>query len=77
VKNYAIAIESFEPFDVENYQEEIICILSILCINIPEHFNVVTMAPVLLNYTHGQQLLLGVRSSTFYKLLFMLQFRFC
>ncbi|KAI6192123.1 hypothetical protein M3Y97_00302500 [Aphelenchoides bicaudatus] len=60
VKNPDIATDSFEPFDIENYQEEIICIISILCINIPEQFDVVELAPVLLGYAHGKQIILGM-----------------
>lgn len=61
VKNTPVnMIDSFEPFDVENYQEEIIWIISVLSMKIPEYFDVLELVPVLLSYTHGQQILLGV-----------------
>lgn len=66
MKNYTALTESFEAFDVENYQEEIICIISILCMNLPGIFNVAELTPILLNYTHGPQILIGVSLSKFY-----------
>jgi hypothetical protein len=59
-KNPSLTTDSFEPFDVENYQKEIVWIISTLCICIPQYFNVVELSTVLLSYTYGVQILKGV-----------------
>ncbi|CAD5234413.1 unnamed protein product [Bursaphelenchus xylophilus] len=56
----APTIESFEPFDAESYQEEVIWIISFLCFYIPSFFNVAEFAPLLLRYSYGKQLIMGV-----------------
>ncbi|CAD5229382.1 unnamed protein product [Bursaphelenchus okinawaensis] len=58
--NLTSTVDSFEPFDAESFQEEVIWIMSFLCFYIPVLFNVTEIAPLLLRYAYGKPLILGV-----------------
>ncbi|KAI6205063.1 hypothetical protein M3Y94_00750200 [Aphelenchoides besseyi] len=60
VDNTSTNTESFEPFDVESFQEEVIWIISFLCFFVPQYFKVVNVAAVLMHYCYGRQILKGV-----------------